>query len=696
MKIRVFLAVTVAMASALLSYADDLGQNGVPSNEASFALTPDGPPRFESTTIESILLRYKFASGQKVDMDMDVDMNMTMDLAGKTVKIPIVMHFEAEYVVQSVEANGDASVVMMFRRISMKAEGPSNVSFDSDKDANTSDPNLRPLAAMVNIPIPARVSALGKVLDMDLVLLNKAVERAQAAAMQSLEQTTDQLTRGSFIQLSEQPVKVGDTYDAGSIVQKLQDVGEMHANIRYKILSVSADKKQALLQPIGTFAMEASPSSDVDVSLESSEIDGWILFDLEWGNIRRSFVTSHVALSISQGQQTMRMKTHTVVRYNARGDLHIVASKVSQQEVVRASDPVAAATRALKDALTPQALNTPKKVSFVASAISNPPEDVSAAINSWGQVLVRLTGKKAVYGDILPLLCAIAGFDDPSPRLRLASGYLWRLNGLNQDMIRRWQAAFEQAAGKRPTATEAAVRIVLYEEIYADGPPLMEPLPKDLPANEVADAVNAMAWKAPAARFDAYVRRLNSIPGKRMVEIAGHYNDNVVYLMNHVLPVDLFFPDSSFDVGLFQAAYNKVKAEENQEVVAQGDDKQTVDISVSSEQTTEPVVRKHQRVPPIEGAALSLFAADETSKTWPLTKCAPVADYNGQRPAAGTKFVKLHFDSGGTILDMSFQDQNKQPLQRIASSVNVEGTWMIVQIDSTTTHIHYKLSRGRL
>ncbi len=88
--------------------------------------------------------------------------------------------------------------------------------------------------------------------------------------------------------------------------------------------------------------------------------------------------------------------------------------------------------------------------------------------------------------------------------------------------------------------------------------------------------------------------------------------------------------------------------------------------------------------------------ADATSKTWALIKWEFLPDYEGRAADPGKKFVKLYFDSGGYILDMSFKDQDGKPLQRIASVATAKHAAMVLQIDNETTIISYKLSKGRL
>lgn len=283
-------------------------------------VTVAGRPRFSSTTREAVLLRYKLKPGQVFVMDLDAEIKTELRVPGRgNVKIPIDMTMAAKCEVERVAANGDASAVMTFTRITLDSSGPATLSYDSDADGDAVMPQLKHLATLVHNPIPVKVTELGKVLDMDMHVLYDAMRRAGAAAMmQELKNTADQMVQSTFVQLSPDPVKAGDTYDAGEIVQVVPQVGEMHNAISYEILSVSADRTKALLRPMSTFELKPLAGAPVNVKLESGHMDGWILFDLERGNIMRSAARVVTVMSISAGGQTMPVTTEVEFKYRVR------------------------------------------------------------------------------------------------------------------------------------------------------------------------------------------------------------------------------------------------------------------------------------------------------------------------------------------------------------------------------------------
>lgn len=287
-------------------------------NENLSEIFPD-MPRFDSTSNEPVLLRYKFRTGQSVKTELEIIMNNYMSAGGQEANISMTITMDTGYTVKSVDANGDAWAALTFTRMTMKAVGPKEISFDSDKDTGNSDPNLQALKAMLNTRVPVKVSSLGKLLDVDMDPIHEAIRRAGAAAkLLDFEKTADQVTKSSFVMLSPSPVKPGDSYDAGAIVDTMGGVGEMVFNVRYKVLSISGDKKQVLLQPMGDSTFKVSPEVPLEVKLNSGKVDGWILLDLEKGYIVRSAGASSMDMSMSQGEQTMRVKVDSKIKCRSR------------------------------------------------------------------------------------------------------------------------------------------------------------------------------------------------------------------------------------------------------------------------------------------------------------------------------------------------------------------------------------------
>ena len=324
-RISTFGVVLLLVVVAGYGCKKDASTDGGTSGGSGSSDYPSGCPTFPSTSSEPVLLRYKCRPDQKVKFGLDMDTNMDIGAPDGKVTIEMAMKMDGGYEVKAVESNGDFQAVMTITHAAMNmniSPGPGKsqrMSFDSDKDAGGDvNPAMRPLMAMLKVPIPVKVSAVGKLLETDMHPLLEALDRAHAgAAAKELQQQARKLFESTFVQLSETPVKAGDTYDAGELVQTLPEMGEMRARIRYKVVAVSGDKKQAVLQPKAEFSLESRPGGPDKIKVDSTTMDGWLLFDIEKGNIVRSAGDVKMGMTITAGGQsgrmdmTMKMRFHT-------------------------------------------------------------------------------------------------------------------------------------------------------------------------------------------------------------------------------------------------------------------------------------------------------------------------------------------------------------------------------------------------
>jgi hypothetical protein len=82
----------------------------------------------------------------------------------------------------------------------------------------------------------------------------------------------------------------------------------MEASIKYQVIAVSGDKKQALLQPIVTFSFP-------EITIKQSKFEGWILFDLGKGNIVESQARQLFEMEIVEGGRTNQLLMDMDVKF---------------------------------------------------------------------------------------------------------------------------------------------------------------------------------------------------------------------------------------------------------------------------------------------------------------------------------------------------------------------------------------------
>jgi hypothetical protein len=261
------------------------------------------PPTFDTTSNDPVLLRYKLKVDQVEKLRVDMAMSMRIRQGAGEMNMKMTMRMDAKAVVTNIDGDGNMSCLVKITRMVMKVAGPKQVEFDSDNPND--DPNFKAVTATINVGIPCKLSPEGKLLETDLEPLRLAASRAgQAAFAKSLEDSTKQMFEGTYIQLSERPIKSGETYKAGTIVS-----GKTKSHSSYKIRSVSGDKTQVILEPVAV--LELAPGAfppGVEARIKSQRMEGWILFDLEKGHASKADVRVKMVIDINAKGQTGTME----------------------------------------------------------------------------------------------------------------------------------------------------------------------------------------------------------------------------------------------------------------------------------------------------------------------------------------------------------------------------------------------------
>lgn len=290
--LRPFLVISLAFLALLPSWAARAQQED--------STAGDNVPKFASTSDEAVLLRYKYKAGDVEKIALDIDMDMTVRLGKTTLPMKMNMHIDAKSVTTAVASNGDFSAIVKITRMRMTTtSGANNVEFDTDKPSD--DPSFKGISAMINVGIPCKMSPVGKMLETDMEPIRQAVRKVgNDALVKSLEDSTNQMFGGAYVQLSEDPVKAGDTFQAGTVLS-----GKAKVHNSYKVLSVSGDKSEAILQtvPVIELAPDAFPKG-MEAKLTSQKVNGWMLFDVANGHAAKADIRMHMKMDLkTSGEQ---------------------------------------------------------------------------------------------------------------------------------------------------------------------------------------------------------------------------------------------------------------------------------------------------------------------------------------------------------------------------------------------------------
>jgi len=114
-----------------------------------------------------------------------------------------------------------------------------------------------------------------------------SVQRRLARQMNLLAEgfTTPELHWAELRRTGEPPPLFSEVFLASrdEACKAMPGVGEMRIAVRYEVTSVSGDTRTALLKPICAMTFTKGAGATTTVELQTSSVDGWILFDVEKG-----------------------------------------------------------------------------------------------------------------------------------------------------------------------------------------------------------------------------------------------------------------------------------------------------------------------------------------------------------------------------------------------------------------------------
>jgi hypothetical protein len=232
------------------------------------------PPTLEGSSADPVLLRYKFTVGDRSVWTSTVDVEMRIDAEDDSAAGTIDMELGGTYVVQAVDSTGAGTIELVMDRMAMFVDmGGATMSYDSD-DPSSGSPELVVLNELVNRAFSLIISPLGEVDSADMPVAIDAFAGRQ-------------LVNNAFVALSEGPIAVGERFRSGSFNMPSAQ-GNVEVPAVYEVTSISGDGSELLLSPNLdlTTAFTAVPG----MSVRSSSVEGWLLFDVEGGYISNSAI----------------------------------------------------------------------------------------------------------------------------------------------------------------------------------------------------------------------------------------------------------------------------------------------------------------------------------------------------------------------------------------------------------------------
>jgi hypothetical protein len=247
-------------------------------------------PVFDAVSDSPVRLRYQFPEhgDTAFTLSISVVQGETPPPADGPPKYTIIM--TGRYRTAQPAAKEAALVEYVITRLTCASNAPTPEFYDT---ADPADPpqELAMFWQIVNQPIMVRVGNDGAIHEIDSRALIEALGAAGLGALApGMVSFIELLPRFMFIPMPDRPLKAGDTHTAdikagpGSATDMATIFGS------FRLASVSADKKRALLEPIVSFDYPEMEFGD-------SSVGGWLVFGLDQGAILDMYVFIHLNVS---------------------------------------------------------------------------------------------------------------------------------------------------------------------------------------------------------------------------------------------------------------------------------------------------------------------------------------------------------------------------------------------------------------
>lgn len=267
-------------------------------------------PSFEETSSEAVLFRYRHFQDQEVGFRLIMETRVSFQLEGDEWNelMALDMGMSGFYTVTDVLSEEVVMIDYCITGMTVDLTGMFEAHFDS-ADPRSASKELANFQYFIDTPVICEIDSRGAVLATDAGPILQAMEAAgQNILADELEQQFAEYTKSSFVWLAEGPVRIGDVYDAGELVNNVSGLGDFTVAVSYEVAAISADKKLAVLVPLVRFAMD-------EIDMSESRMEGWILFDLEKGNVLSSFGKLQLRFEMTEGGVTYPVMADSIVRY---------------------------------------------------------------------------------------------------------------------------------------------------------------------------------------------------------------------------------------------------------------------------------------------------------------------------------------------------------------------------------------------
>ena len=244
------------------------------------------------------LLRWKFAEGQKLRLQITQSLSSETTVSNKPVKMNVDLMLEMGWLVDALDADGNANITQTFRRVTTKLVVPmgGTIEFDSAA-AKKPVGEAKEIAALVmpliGNKLTTTITPRGEVRDIQLTEeTEKALATAVGGKSQPLfsKEQLGQLLRQSAVLLPEKPVGVGDKWEQPTELDS--PLGKLRQVTQYVYAADETLGERRVVKLAVSGQLELTGAKGL--TIKDQQLAGTCLFDNAAGRILESSLTQKI------------------------------------------------------------------------------------------------------------------------------------------------------------------------------------------------------------------------------------------------------------------------------------------------------------------------------------------------------------------------------------------------------------------
>lgn len=269
-------------------------QNAQQAIQSTALACPEAPakPQLANPATGPVVLKSHLKPGDTFLSADDFDSIISMSDGAKKIEIQVPIASKTKITITGVDQNGIISGIFTPIHATIQMKGPMEAKWDSQDDPKTwpNDSDMRQYLDVVNVPIPFKLSAQHKLIQVDYSALEtKLSDRYSEEMIIEIKKDTESDISNILLEFPSTPVQVGDTIPGHPESMDLEGGGHLDVNTTFKILAITKDAGSVLLEPQLDFSGE-SPADAEDFHLYVDNYNGWYLVELGQGLVGKGYM----------------------------------------------------------------------------------------------------------------------------------------------------------------------------------------------------------------------------------------------------------------------------------------------------------------------------------------------------------------------------------------------------------------------